>query len=107
MSLWSTPSSALETFGFRKHISATPGAWPVIKLEGSRITTIGLALWSLYLCGYLEAMDVVLACTGWNAIIDGLVLKYDGMPGKGRGRLLFGGCVALWGAAGVTTGRLF
>lgn len=107
MSLWAAPSSALETFGFKKTISLSAGAWPVIRLEGSRITTIGLALWGLYLTGNLQAMDILLACTGWNAIIDGFVLREDGMPGKGRGRLLFGGLVAAWGAAGMTTGRWY
>ena len=59
MSLWTTPQSALQTFGFRDHIATAPAAWPVIKLDGSRITSIGLAIWGCYLGGHLKAVDVV------------------------------------------------
>jgi hypothetical protein len=104
MSLFSTPESALETFGFAPSIASASAAWPVIKLEGSRITTIGVALWGMYLGGHVGAMDVLLAAVGWMAVIDGVVLREYGIEGAVRKRVGYQGVVAVWGLLGMTRG---
>ncbi|KAH7077935.1 hypothetical protein BKA63DRAFT_274934 [Paraphoma chrysanthemicola] len=107
MSLTSGPEAAILTFGLTPKIASSPAAWPLIKLEGSRITTIGLSLWGIYLGGHLEAMDTLLACVGWMAVIDGVVCRKDGVEGKARVRAGYQGVVAVWGLLGMTSGKYF
>lgn len=107
MSLTHGPVPALRAFGFTDRIATSPEAGQVIKLEGSRITAVGLALWGMYLGGHVAAMDVLMACVGWMAVVDGIVLGKDGRPGKARGRVLYQGVVAAWGMLGVTSGKYF
>lgn len=107
MSFTHGPEAALLTYGFAPHIASAKAAWPLIKIEGSRVTTIGLAIWSIYLGGHLEAMDSLLACIGWMAVIDGIVCAKDGAPGSARLRATYQSVVALWGLLGMTSGRYF
>ena len=67
------PEASLLKFGFPKQIAVTKAAWPVIKIGSARVTAIGLAIWSMYLGGHYEAIDILIASTGWIAIIDGIV----------------------------------
>jgi hypothetical protein len=105
MSLTHGSEAALRTFGFKDHIATSKAAWPVIKLEGSRITTIGMALWGMYLGGHVQAMDVLMACIGWMGVVDGMVLRKDGRAGKEWERLGYQGVVAAWGLLGMTSGK--
>ncbi|PVH99189.1 hypothetical protein DM02DRAFT_565028 [Periconia macrospinosa] len=105
MSLTSGPEAALAKFGFRDDISHNKAAWPVIKIQGSRMTSIGLAVWGLYLGGHLEAIDILLATFGWMAVIDGIVCSEHGRPGSVLFRMSSTSLVALWGLLGMTTGR--
>ncbi|KAH6644884.1 hypothetical protein C7974DRAFT_408530 [Boeremia exigua] len=72
MSFTHGPEEAILTYGLDKHIASNKASWPLIRIEGSRVTTIGLAIWGIYLGGHLEAMDILLACIGWMAVIDGV-----------------------------------
>lgn len=101
------PEEAILTYGLSPRIASSPAAWPLIRVEGSRVTTIGLALWGTYLGGHLEAMDIILACVGWMAVTDGLVCAKDGAPGSARVRATYQSVVALWGLLGMTSGRYF
>lgn len=101
------PEKAMLTFGLPKQIASSEAAAPLIRVEGSRVTTIGLAIWGTYLGGHLEAMDTLLACIGWMAVIDGLVLAKVGVPGSARTRATYQSVVALWGLLGMTSGRYF
>lgn len=124
MSLTSGPEAALAKFGFRDEISRSKAAWPVIKIQGeymcgnqavrhvteiqmqgSRMTSIGLTIWGLYLGGHLEAIDIVLATFGWMAVIDGIVCSEHGRSGSVLFRVSSTSLVALWGLLGMTTGR--
>ncbi|KAL2202705.1 hypothetical protein CC79DRAFT_1337363 [Sarocladium strictum] len=105
MSLTHGSEAALRTFGFRDHVATSKTAGPVIKLEGSRITTIGAALWGMYLGGHVEAMDVLMACIGWMAVVDGIVLRKDGVEGSVGKRVGYQGVVAAWGLLGMTSGK--
>jgi len=105
MSLLSSPESALLTYGFSPQIASSPAAWPVIQVEGSRVTTIGLALWGMYLGGHVAAMDVLLAAVGWMAVVDGIVCGEFGAEGSARTRAGYQGVVAVWGLLGMTRGR--
>lgn len=107
MSFTHGPEAALLAYGFSQNIASSKAAWPLIKVEGSRVTTIGLALWGIYLGGHLEAMDILLACIGWMAVVDGVVCVKDGAPGSARMRATYQGVVALWGLLGMTSGRYF
>ncbi|KAF2451372.1 hypothetical protein P171DRAFT_425882 [Karstenula rhodostoma CBS 690.94] len=99
------PEQAILTYGLSQRIASSEAAWPLIRIEGSRVTTIGLAIWSIYLAGYLEAMDTLLACIGWMAVVDGLVCAKDGSPGSAKMRATYQGVVALWGLLGMTSGK--
>ena len=105
MSFTSGPEAALTKFGFREHIASNKAAWPVIKIEGSRITTIGLTIWGLYLGGHFEAMDILFAAMGWMAVIDGVVCSEHARPGSATFRASSTALVALWGALGMTSGK--
>jgi hypothetical protein len=93
--------------GLSPKIASTKEAWPLIKMEGSRITTIGLAIWGIYLGGHLQAMDTLLACIGWMAVVDGVVCGEHGKEGSARMRAGYQGVVAVWGLVGMTSGRYF
>lgn len=99
MSFTSGPEAALNKFGFREHIASNKAAWPVIKIEGSRITTIGLTIWGLYLGGHLEAMDILFAAMGWMAVIDGVVCSEHARPGSALFPGVFHGCSCALGLA--------
>jgi len=101
------PEQAILTLGLTKDIASSKAAWPLIQMEGSRITTIGLAIWCIYLGGHLEAMDTLLACLGWMAVIDGVVCAKHGQPGSARKRATYQSVVALWGLFGMTSGKYF
>ncbi|KAF2875686.1 hypothetical protein BDV95DRAFT_513976, partial [Massariosphaeria phaeospora] len=105
MSLLSSPESALLTFGFAPHIASAEAAWPLIQVEGARITTIGLALWGMYLGGHLKALDILLAAVGWMAVVDGVVCGREGEVGSVGMRAGYQGVVAVWGVLGGTGGR--
>jgi hypothetical protein len=101
------PEAALLTYGFSQEIASSKAAWPVIKVEGSRVTTIGIAIWSMYLGGHLEAMDMLLAAVGWMAFVDGIVCSKHGAPGSARMRATYQSVIALWGVLGMTSGKFF
>ncbi|OAL46218.1 hypothetical protein IQ07DRAFT_590969 [Pyrenochaeta sp. DS3sAY3a] len=107
MSFTHGPEEAILTYGLSSKIASSQSAWPLIKIEGSRVTTIGLAIWGIYLGGHLEAMDTLLACIGWMAVIDGVVCAKDGAPGAARMRATYQGVVAAWGLLGMTSGKYF
>jgi hypothetical protein len=107
MSFTHGPEAAILAFGLSPKIASSQAAWPLIKVEGSRVTTIGAAIWCIYLGGHLEAMDTLLACIGWMAVIDGVVCAKDGAPGKAKMRAVYQGVVALWGLLGMTSGKYF
>lgn len=107
MSFTHGPEQAILTYGLMPRIASSQSAWPLIKIEGSRVTTIGLALWGIYLGGHLQAMDTLLACIGWMAVVDGVVCRKDGAPGSARMRAGYQGVVAVWGLLGMTSGRYF
>lgn len=107
MSYTHGPEQATLTYGLSYKIASSPAAWPLIRVEGSRVTTIGLAICGIYLGGHLEAMDTLLACIGWMAINDGIVCAKDGSPGSARMRATYQSVVALWGLFGMTSGKYF
>lgn len=105
MSFTHGPEQAILTMGLKPEIASAKAAWPLIKIEGSRVTTIGLAIWGTYLGGHLEAMDIVLACIGWMAVVDGVVCAEHGAPGTAKSRAIYQSVVALWGMLGMTSGK--
>jgi hypothetical protein len=107
MSFTHSPEQAILTISLSKDVSTPRAAWPLIKIEGSRITTISLAIWGIYLGGPLEAMDTLLACIGWMAVIDGVVCAKDGQPRSARSRATYQSVVAMWGLLGMTSGKYF
>jgi hypothetical protein len=105
MSFTHGPEAALLTYGLSPSIASSKAAWPLIRIEVSRVTTIGLAIWGIYLGGHLEAVDTVLACIGWMAVIDGVVCAKHGAPGSARLRATYQSVVALCGLLGMTPGK--
>jgi hypothetical protein len=101
------PEAALLKFGFPPAIARSKAAWPIITVGSARVSTIGIALWGLYLGGHLEAMDILLASMAWIAVIDGLVCAKEGEPGSALFRASFTGIVAGWGLLGMTSARYF
>ncbi|PSN67347.1 hypothetical protein BS50DRAFT_574055 [Corynespora cassiicola Philippines] len=103
------PTAALLKFGFPQHIADSKAAWPIIKVGSARVSTIGIALWGMYLGGeqYLGAMDILIASMGWMAFADTLVCSQEGAPGSAKFRGIATSCVALWGLLGMTSGKYF
>jgi hypothetical protein len=71
------------------------------------VTTIGLAIWGMYLGGHLEAIDILLAAMGWMALIDGLVCSQEVAPGSTMFRVSATSVVALWGLLDMTSDKYF
>ncbi|OAK94101.1 hypothetical protein IQ06DRAFT_298819 [Phaeosphaeriaceae sp. SRC1lsM3a] len=105
MSFTHGPEQAILAYGLSEKIASSQAAWPLIRIEGSRVTTIGLAIWAIYLGGHLQAMDTLLACIGWMAVVDGYVCSKDGAPGSAKMRGIYQGVVATWGLLGMTSGK--
>jgi hypothetical protein len=101
------PEAALLKFGFPKQIAVSKAAWPVIKIGSARVTAIGLAIWGMYLGGHFEAVDILIASTGWIGLVDGMVFAKEGAPGAATFRASLTGVIALWGVLGMTTGKYF
>lgn len=99
------PEASLLKFGFPREIAVSKAAWPVIKIGSARVTAIGLAIWGMYLGGHYEAIDILIASTGWIAIIDGIVCHKEGATGSTTFRVGLTSAVALWGLLGMTTGK--
>jgi hypothetical protein len=99
------PEASLLKFGFPKEIAFAKAAWPVIKIGSARVTAIGLAIWGMYLGGHYEAIDILIASTGWIAIIDGIVCHKKGAAGSTAFRVGLTTAIALWGLLGMTTGK--
>jgi hypothetical protein len=99
--------AALLKFGFPQDIASSKAAWPVIKVGSARVTTIGLAIWGMYLGAHLEAMDILFAAMGWMALIDGIVCSKEGVKGSTVFRVASTSAVALWGLLGMTSGKYF
>jgi hypothetical protein len=95
MSFTHSPDQAILTISLSQDVATSRAAWPLIKIEGSRITTIGLAIWDIYLGGHLEVMDTLLPGIGWMAVIDGVVCAKDGQPGSARSRATYQSVVAM------------
>jgi hypothetical protein len=45
------PEQAILTYGVSEKIASSKAAWPLIRIEGLRVTTIGLAIWGISLEG--------------------------------------------------------
>ncbi|KAF1833630.1 hypothetical protein BDW02DRAFT_374516 [Decorospora gaudefroyi] len=101
------PEYALRLFGFADPIAGNRAAWPLVKVMSARVSTIGTALWVMYLGGHVEAMDILFASMGWMALVDGVVCAKDGKPGSTSFRAASTGVVALWGLLGMTSGKYF
>ena len=99
------PEAALLKFGFPQQIAVSKPAWPIIKVGSARVTTIGIAIWGMYLRGHLEAMDILIASMAWMALIDGVVCLREGAPGSVMFRVPSTCAVALWGLPGMTSGK--
>jgi hypothetical protein len=78
-----------------------------MQVESSRITTIGLTIWCLYLGGHLEALDILLACIGWMAVVDFMICMKYGAAGSVKLRTPAMTAVTVWGLLGMTSGRYF
>lgn len=96
--------ASLKMFGFPANIPTSKAAWPVIKVGSARVTTIGIAIWGMYLGGHFEAMDILLAATAWTGMIDAIVCQQEGAPGSTAYLTSLTGMVVLWGMRGMRTG---
>lgn len=101
------PEAALLKFGFPQHIAIFKPTWPIIKVGSARVSTIGIAIWGMYVGGHLEAIDILIAFMAWIALIDGLVCYKEGASGSVMFRVPSTSAVALWGPLGMTSGKYF
>jgi hypothetical protein len=99
------PKAALLKFGFPSPIANSPAAWPVIKIGSARVTSMGLAIWGMYAAGHYEAIDILIASTGWIGLIDGIVCSKEGASGSTAFRVGLTSVIAVWGVLGMTTGK--
>ncbi|KAI4273228.1 MAG: hypothetical protein LQ337_004788 [Flavoplaca oasis] len=95
---------AIMEFGLPKHIAVSKPAQSVMIVGSARITAIGIALFTFYLQGKLEAVDTILLILGYVGLVDGYVCWLEGVPGKAIFRTLSGTLIAAWGwATGLQT----
>ena len=97
--------SAILEFGLPKRIAISKPAQAVMITSSARITAIGMALFTFYFQGTLEAVDTVLAIIGYVGLVDGYVCWREGVPDKSVFRTASGLLIAAWGWYGMTTGR--
>ena len=70
----------------------------------SRMTLLGLALYTFYFRRMYSAMNVIMVCLGWAGIVDGYVCWMEGVAGRGVFRLSASMLLAALGAMGFTDG---
>ena len=71
-------------------------------VSSARITAIGIALFTFYFQGKLEAVDTILLILGCVGLVDGYVCWLQGVTGKAIFRTLSGTLIAAWGWYGMT-----
>ncbi|KAI1350322.1 hypothetical protein F5Y01DRAFT_326528 [Xylaria sp. FL0043] len=106
--LWpiTNPTRSLLEFGFPAHIANSSAAAPVMLIAQIRTTTIGVAMYVLYLKGQMEALDVILAVYGTSAgLVDSYAVWKEGNTRKAIFRLVISWTLAACGLAGMTAGR--
>ncbi|KAF1998836.1 hypothetical protein P154DRAFT_602322, partial [Amniculicola lignicola CBS 123094] len=87
--------AALSTFGFPRSIAASKAALPIAKIEASRITTICIAIWGIYMRGHSEGRNILAASIGWMALVNRVVFCKEGAAGFVKWRPTYQGVVAL------------
>jgi hypothetical protein len=95
---------AIIGFGLPKHIVISKPAQAVMITSSARITAIGMAIFTFYFQGKLEAVDTILAILGYVGLVDGYVCWSEGMPDKAVFRTASGLAIAAWGWFGMTVG---
>lgn len=96
---------AILEFGLPKRVAVSKPAQSIMIVSSARITAIGIALFTFYLQGHLEALDTILLILGYVGLVDGYVCWLEGVPGKATFRTLSGTLIAAWGWYGMTLSR--
>ncbi|KAL5334099.1 hypothetical protein BJX70DRAFT_379019 [Aspergillus crustosus] len=94
---------AILDFGLPPRIATSKPAQSIMILKCGRITALGLAIWTFYIQGKLEAVDTILTILGYVGLVDGYVCWKEGVPGKAAFRLGSGLVIAAWGWWGLTS----
>ncbi|KAJ6537701.1 hypothetical protein B0H19DRAFT_1003421 [Mycena capillaripes] len=96
---------AMLEFGLPPRIASSPPAQAVMITSSTRITAIGLLLFTFYFQNKLEAVDTVLVTLGYIGLSDAYVCWREGVPKRGLVRVASGMAFAVWGWLGMTAGN--
>jgi hypothetical protein len=99
------PRRAMREFGLPESLASSPAAHTPFAVYGSRMTLLGMALWTFYLRGDLRAIDTIMSLLLVAGVADGYVCWKEGVPGQGIFRFLSSIALATWGLLGVTEAR--
>lgn len=93
---------AILEFGLPSRVAISKPAQSIMIVSSARITAIGMALFTFYLQGHLEAVDTILFILGYVGLVDGYVCWREDVPRKAVFRTLSGVAIAAWGWFGLT-----
>lgn len=96
---------AMLEFGLPPRIASSQPAQAVMITSSTRITAIGLLLYTFYFQNKLEAVDIVLISLGYIGLSDAYVCWREGVPMRGLVRGGSGLAFAVWGWFGMTAGH--
>lgn len=95
---------AILEFGLPERIASSKPAQSIMILSSARITSLGLAMWTLYLQKKFSAVDTIMVCLGYVGLVDSYVCYIEGVPNTAVWRTASGILIGAWGWFGMTAG---
>lgn len=93
--------AAIHAFGLAHRIARSLEAQSTFIIYSSRMTFMGLALYTLYFRRMYSAMDSIMLLLGWAGVVDGHIYWKEDVSGKAVFRLLSSIVVAALGAVEI------
>lgn len=100
------PRRATEEFGLSQRIATSKEANEIFKVYGSRMTMMGLMIYTFYYKQMYSSIDILMTTLGWAGLVDGYICWRDDLPGPGVYRVAAGSVLATLGWFGLNAGGL-
>lgn len=98
-----SPASAMADFGLPTRFQVQRDVGSVFKIYASRMTWLGLLLYTFYLRGDLRAIDTIFSFTWVAGVADGWVCWNEGLRGKAMFRFLSAVVLSAYGYFEMTS----
>ncbi|KAM5349469.1 hypothetical protein ACJ41O_005974 [Fusarium nematophilum] len=96
------PSRAMREYGLPDRIATSQTAHTPFAIYGSRVSILGVAMWTFYLRGDFRSLDTIMGLLLGAGVADGYLCWKEGVPGRGWFRFLSSAVVGGWGLLGLS-----